>query len=71
MSEKRTTMLSPSKAEALKDQEERTDWERLRKMSDEEAEAAASSDPDAPPTDEQFWNEARLVWPGSKSGSSS
>ena len=49
----------------------RTDWDRLRKMSDEEAEAAAASDPDAPPTDEEFWDKARLVWSGSKSGSSS
>jgi putative transcriptional regulator len=33
----------------------RTDWERLRKMTDEEVEAAALSDPDAQPlTEEQL-----------------
>lgn len=70
MSEKRTITLS-SKADALRDQEERTDWERLRRMSDEDAEKAAASDPDAPPTDEEFWDQARLVRPKSKSGQSS
>jgi putative transcriptional regulator len=35
--------------------EDRTDWERLRRMTDEEIEAAALSDPDALPlTDEQL-----------------
>lgn len=29
--------------------EDRTDWERLRRMTDEEIEANALSDPDAPP----------------------
>jgi putative transcriptional regulator len=33
----------------------RTDWERLKKMTDEEVEAAALSDPDAQPmTDEEL-----------------
>jgi putative transcriptional regulator len=40
----------------------RTDWERLRRMTDEEVEAAALSDPDAQPlTDEQL---ARAFRPG-------
>ena len=43
----------------------RTDWERLRKMTEEEIEAAASSDPDNPPTDAEFWRDARTVCPGS------
>jgi putative transcriptional regulator len=35
--------------------EDRTDWDRLRRMTDEEVEAAALSDPDAQPmTDEQL-----------------
>jgi uncharacterized protein (DUF4415 family) len=41
----------------------RTDWDRVRAMSDEEVEAAAAGDPDAPPLDEAFWREARVVWP--------
>jgi uncharacterized protein (DUF4415 family) len=36
----------------------RTGWDRVRAMSDEEIEAAAAGDPDAPPLDEAFWREA-------------
>jgi uncharacterized protein (DUF4415 family) len=39
-----------------------TDWERVRAMRDEEIEAAAAGDPDAPPLDEAFWREARVVF---------
>ena len=40
--------------------EDRTDWERLRRMTDEEIEAAALSDPDAlPMTDEQLAQDYR------------
>jgi uncharacterized protein (DUF4415 family) len=41
----------------------RTDWERVRAMRDEKIETAAASDPDAPPLDEAFWQEARVVFP--------
>ena len=40
-----------------------TDWDRVRAMTDEEIEAAAASDPGAPPLDEAFWQEARVVVP--------
>lgn len=40
-----------------------TDWEKLRNMSDEDIHAAAVSDPDAQPTDELFWQNAKLVFP--------
>jgi uncharacterized protein (DUF4415 family) len=43
-----------------------TDWERLRNMSDEEIHASALADPDAPPTDEAFWQNAKLVFPEAK-----
>lgn len=39
-------VLPKGKTEPLRD---RTDWERLRRMTDEEVEAAARSDPDNPP----------------------
>jgi uncharacterized protein (DUF4415 family) len=42
---------------------DRTDWERVRAMTDEEVEDAALSDPDAQPTDAEFWKDARLVIP--------
>jgi uncharacterized protein (DUF4415 family) len=41
----------------------RTDWERVRAMTDEEVEAAAADDPDAPPLDEAFWRKARIAIP--------
>jgi hypothetical protein len=41
----------------------RTDWDRVRAMRDEESEAAAASDPDAPPLDQAFRREARVVFP--------
>jgi uncharacterized protein (DUF4415 family) len=39
------------------------DWERFDALTPEEAHAAALSDPDAHPTDEAFWEGARVVWP--------
>jgi uncharacterized protein (DUF4415 family) len=42
-----------------------TDWEQLRNMTEEEIEAAAASDPDNPPTDQEFWRDARTVYPDS------
>ena len=41
----------------------RTDWDRVRAITDEEIEAAAASDPDALPLDEEFWAKARVVFP--------
>jgi uncharacterized protein (DUF4415 family) len=34
-------------------------------MTEDEIEAAANSDPDNPPTDPEFWRDARSVCPGS------
>lgn len=42
----------------------KTDWERLRRMTEKEIEQAAVTDPDAPPTDLDFWLDATLVSPG-------
>ena len=41
----------------------RTDWERVRAMTDEEVEAAAHSDPDNPPATDEDLEEAVLVSP--------
>jgi uncharacterized protein (DUF4415 family) len=46
--------------------EPKTDWRRLRSMTDEEIHAAIIDDPDATPTDEAFWKDARLVMPRPK-----
>ena len=40
-----------------------TDWERVDALTDEDIDAAASSDPDAPPTDADFWKDATVVMP--------
>jgi uncharacterized protein (DUF4415 family) len=46
--------------------EAKTDWRRLRSMTDEEVHAAIIDDPDAKPTDEAFWKDARVVMPRRK-----
>jgi uncharacterized protein (DUF4415 family) len=38
-----------------------TDWKRLNTMSEEEIQSAALSDPDAQPTDREFWKDAKIV----------
>ena len=43
-----------------------TDWARVKAMTEEEIDAAARSDPDAPPVDvdaPDFWEDAILVFP--------
>ncbi|HEV2302832.1 MAG TPA: BrnA antitoxin family protein [Stellaceae bacterium] len=46
--------------------EPRTDWRRLRGMSDEEIHAAVLDDPEIRATDEDFWRSARVVIPQRK-----
>ena len=41
----------------------KTDWARVDAMTEEEIDAAARSDPDAQPTDFDFWEDAVLVFP--------
>jgi uncharacterized protein (DUF4415 family) len=41
----------------------RTDWNQVRAMDEEAIAATATSDPDAPPLDEAFWRDARIVFP--------
>ena len=40
-----------------------TDWERVDALTDEEIDAAASTDADDPPTDESFWEDPTVVMP--------
>ena len=46
--------------------EPRTDWRRLRAMTDEEVHAAVVADLDILPTDEAFWKAAHVVMPQPK-----
>ena len=43
-----------------------TDWARLRRRNDAQVHAGIESDPDARATDEEFWKNAKVVWPGRK-----
>ena len=44
----------------------KTDWEKVRRLSEAELDAAARSDPNALPTDPDFWQDADLVMPETK-----
>jgi hypothetical protein len=48
---------------AIRQMESRTDWERLRQMTDDEIEAAAREDPGSPLLDDEWLRAARLVAP--------
>ena len=45
---------------------ERTDWKRLRSQSDRQIRRAIENDPEAQPTDAEFWKKARVVIPAPK-----
>ena len=46
--------------------ETETDWAKLRQMTDEEIHVALQADTDLHPTDEAFWQDARVVIPQRK-----
>ena len=46
--------------------EDLTDWTLLRDMSDEEVDSRAADDPDAQPTDADFWHDAKVTLPPGK-----
>lgn len=43
-----------------------TDWKRLRALSDKDIRAAVKTDPEARPTDVDFWKQAKIVLPQAK-----
>ena len=43
-----------------------TDWKRLRAMSDKGIASAVKADPEARPTDVDFWKQAKIVIPRAK-----
>jgi uncharacterized protein (DUF4415 family) len=45
---------------------ERTNWERLRSRSDRQIRRGIEMDPDARPTDSEFWKKAHVVIPEAK-----
>jgi len=63
MSEERITRISRKQLEKMED---KTDWARVRAMTDEDIERAAAEDPDARMTTEEEWANARVVFPQGK-----
>jgi uncharacterized protein (DUF4415 family) len=45
---------------------ERTDWKRLRSLSDHQIRSAIHIDAEARPTDAEFWKKARVIIPKAK-----
>jgi uncharacterized protein (DUF4415 family) len=43
-----------------------TDWDRLRHMKAADIRKGIQADPDAHATDEEFWKNARVIWPARK-----
>ncbi len=60
-----TTKPASPEAEPLPDKD-LSDWALLHEMSDEEIDARAGDDPDAQPTDTEFWEDARVTLPPGK-----
>ncbi len=65
MNAKPTTEPSSPEADSLPNKD-MTDWTLLRQMSDEEVDARAADDPDAQPTDADFWQDATIRLPSGK-----
>ena len=64
MSEGRITRVSRRQLEKMED---KTDWARVRALTDEDIERAVAQDPDAAPFwTEEDWKHARVVWPSGK-----
>ena len=66
MKEERITKVSLEEVKKITD---KTNWERVKGMSEEEIERNALSDPDAQPTTEEFWEEAELIYPSDEGAS--
>jgi uncharacterized protein (DUF4415 family) len=61
MKKRRIVTYNPRK------QKSRTDWNRVRSLTDEDIERAVASDPDAAPImDQAWWRQARVVMPTPK-----
>ncbi len=63
MSRKNTTVAPPRKAQAVKD---KTDWKRVRALTDADIEGAVAEDPDTFIPDARWMERAQLVLPAAK-----
>ena len=48
------------------DKDRTTDWKRLHALSEKDIRAAVKADPEARPTDVNFWKQAKIVLPQAK-----
>jgi hypothetical protein len=55
MSEEHTGKISITK--------QKTDWEKMRSVTEEEIRTALECDPEIHPTDEDFWKDAKVIMP--------
>lgn len=49
----------------LKQTKDLTDWKKITEMTEVEIESSAKSDLDCQPTDDDFWDDAKIVTPNS------
>jgi uncharacterized protein (DUF4415 family) len=61
-----STSKKKTKQRAKRTKEPRTDWKRLRAMTDAKVRAGIAGDPDVKPTDAAFWKDAQVVMPSRK-----
>jgi uncharacterized protein (DUF4415 family) len=61
-----STSKRKTKRRAKRTKEPRTDWKRLRAMTDADVHAGVLGDPDIRPTDAAFWKDAQVVMPSRK-----
>ena len=48
------------------DKDPTTDWKRLHALSEKDIQSAVKADPEARPTDVNFWKQAKIVLPQAK-----
>jgi uncharacterized protein (DUF4415 family) len=58
--------VATGKTSKRKVSDTRTNWKRLRSMTDAQIHAGVVEDPDIQPTDKAFWRKAKLMMPRSK-----
>ena len=49
----------------LKQTKDLTDWKKITEMTEVEIKTSAKADPDCQPTDNNFWDDAKIVKPNS------
>jgi hypothetical protein len=53
--------ITKTSMDELNQIEDLTDWQRVKKKTEEEIQANANNDPDCQPTGDDFWDDAKAV----------